>query len=84
MANVKIAISIQKSLFEQMEALSREMNIPRSHLYALALQEYIQRHQNLQLLERINHAYQDAPDASEQKRLRKMQHQQRKVVEGEW
>lgn len=33
---------------------------------------------------RINQAYQDAPDATEQKLLGKMRRQHRKVVAGEW
>jgi metal-responsive CopG/Arc/MetJ family transcriptional regulator len=84
MANVKTAISLQKSLFEQVETLAREMKVSRSRLFVLALEDYLRRYQNLQLLERINQAYHDAPDATEQKRLRKMRRQHRKVVESTW
>ncbi len=84
MANIKTAISLQKPLFEQVETLAREMKVSRSRLFVLALEDYIRRYQNQQLLERINQAYQDAPDATEQKLLRKMRRQHRKVVAGEW
>jgi metal-responsive CopG/Arc/MetJ family transcriptional regulator len=84
MANIKTAISLQKSLFEQVETLAREMKVSRSRLFVLALEDYLRRYQNLQLLERINQAYYDAPDATEQKRLRKIRRQHRKVVEGTW
>ena len=84
MANIKTAISLQKSLFEQAETLAREMKVSRSRLFVLALEDYLRRYQNLQLLERINQAYSDAPDATEQKRLRKIRRQHRKVVEGTW
>jgi len=84
MANIKTAISLQKSLFEQVEILAREMKVSRSRLFVLALEDYIRRHQNQQLLERINKAYQEAPDATEQKRLRKMRRQHRKTVEDQW
>ena len=84
MANIKTAISLHKSLFEQVETLAREMKVSRSRLFALALEDYLRRRQNLQLLEMINQAYPDAPDAPEQKRLRKMRRQHRKVVEGTW
>lgn len=84
MANIKTAISLQESLFEQVEALAHEMNVSRSRLFVLALEEYLRRHQSLQLLERINQAYRDAPDATEQERLRKTRRQQRKIVEGTW
>jgi len=84
MAHVKTAISIQKSLFEQVETLAREMNISRSQLFALALEDFIRHHQNRQMLEQINAAYDDAPDASEQVLQRTMQRQHRRIVEGEW
>ena len=84
MANIKTAISLQKSLFEQVETLAREMKVSRSRLFVLALEDYLRRYQNLQLLERINQAFSDAPDAAEQKRLRKIRRQHRKVVEGTW
>mgnify|MGYP005871680857 CR=1 FL=1 len=84
MANIKTAISLQKSLFEQVEILAREMKVSRSRLFVLALEDYIRRHQNQQLLERINKAYQEAPDATEQKRLRNMRRQHRKIVEDQW
>jgi len=84
MANIKTAISLQKPLFEQVETLAREMKVSRSRLFVLALEDYLRRYQNLQLLERINQAFSDAPDAAEQKRLRKIRRQHRKVVEGTW
>ena len=84
MASIKTAISLQKSLFEQAEALAREMEVSRSRLFVLALEDFIQRYQNKQLLERINAAYEDIPDPSEQDHLRRMRKQHRKIVEGKW
>ena len=83
MANVKTAISLQKSLFDQVEAIAHEMKTSRSHLVVLALEEYIRRHQNRQLLERINAAY-DIKEPSEQTLLRRMRRQHRRIIEGEW
>jgi hypothetical protein len=84
MANIKTAVSIEKKLFEQAESIAREMKVSRSSLFALALQDFIHRHQNGELLRRLNEAYEDMPDADEQERLRKMLRKQRKVVKGEW
>ncbi len=84
MSNVKTAISLQKSLFEQLEALSKQMKVSRSRLLALALEEFIRRRENQQLLKKINQAYEDAPDAAEQMQLRKMRRLHREVVEGDW
>ncbi|MBI1879035.1 MAG: hypothetical protein HYR94_12595 [Chloroflexi bacterium] len=84
MANVKTAISLQKSLFEQAEALADELNVSRSRLLALALEDFIRRFQNQKLLEQINRAYDDAPDPTELARLRQMRRQHRRIVEEEW
>ena len=84
MPNIKTAISLQKSLFEQVDNMAREMKVSRSRLFVMALEDYIRRHQNQVLLEKINQAYQDAPDKAEKVRLRGMKKQQRKAVEGEW
>jgi metal-responsive CopG/Arc/MetJ family transcriptional regulator len=84
MANIKTAISIEKTLFEQAERMAREMKVSRSSLFALALEDFIRHHENKELFRCINEAYRDMPDADGQGRLRKMLHKQRKLVKGEW
>ena len=84
MASIKTAISIQEPLFQQVEALANELNISRSRIFVLAVEEFIQRYNNLQLLEEINRAYDDLPDDTEQLYSAKVRRQQRKLVEGEW
>ena len=66
MATVRATISIQQSLFEEVNALAQELGVSRSRLFALAAEDFIQRHQNHQLLEAINDAYADLPDPEEQ------------------
>jgi metal-responsive CopG/Arc/MetJ family transcriptional regulator len=84
MTSIKAAISIQKDLFEQAESLAHEMNVSRSHLFGLALEEYISRYQNQRLLKEINAAYGEEQDASEVAYSRKMKRTHRQIVEGEW
>ncbi|HED03230.1 MAG TPA: ribbon-helix-helix protein, CopG family [Candidatus Fraserbacteria bacterium] len=84
MAHIKTAISLQKSLFEQVDALARELQISRSRLFVLAVEEYIRRRQNRQLLEAINAAYDDSPDPEEQTLLHKMRPQHRQLLKGQW
>lgn len=83
MQNVKTAISIQRSLFEQAETLARRMKISRSRLFVLALEDYIRRQQNRELLNKINAAYADETE-SERNVRRKMRRTHRRIVEGEW
>jgi metal-responsive CopG/Arc/MetJ family transcriptional regulator len=84
MSNVKTAISLQEELFDQAEQIAREMNISRSRLFALALEEFITRQRNRQILEQINAAYSDGLDEGEQLRLKKRLQIQKRLVEGEW
>jgi len=84
MANVKTAISLQRPLFEQVDALAQELQISRSRLFVLAVEAFIQRYQNRKLLEAINEAYDDLPDAEERALRDKMRQQHRQMVEGQW
>lgn len=84
MTNVKTAISLQQSLFEQAEALADELKISRSRLFSLALEDFLRRSHNQQLLEKLNAAYEDVADAKEQTLRRHMRSQHRRIVEGEW
>jgi hypothetical protein len=83
MANVKTAISLQQSLFERVKQLARDLDVPRSRIFVMALEEFIRGHENRNLLKRINAAYDDSPE-SERKRLRQMRRSHRRIVKGEW
>ncbi len=84
MGNVKTAISMQRSLFEQLEELAHELKTSRSHLIALALEEFIRRHESKQLLESINAAFDEGPASSEEILRRGMRKRHRQIVEGQW
>ena len=85
MANIKTAISLQKSLFEQVESLAREMKVSRSRVFVLALENFVRDYQDQQLFDKINQAYEDAPpDKVERKRLHQIRRYHRRLVEGEW
>lgn len=84
MATVKTAISLQAHLFQRAGALARDMKLSRSRLFAVALEEFIQRHQNLELLDRINEAYDESPDPAEQKYRKTMKKRQLKMARGQW
>ena len=85
MPNMKIAVSIEKPLFEQAEKLAEQMRVSRSRLYALALEMFIQKRESQQILEQLNRVYGENPPTDEEKQLLEaMQHQQRYLAEGEW
>lgn len=84
METVKTAISIDKSLFTQANALARKMKVSRSRLFVIALEDFIQEQENRELLEKINAVYADEPDESEKELRRKMCQSYRRLVEGQW
>ncbi len=88
MQTVKTAISIQKSLFDQAEKIARKMKVSRSRLFTLALEDYIRREQNRELLEQIKSAYADVPadepDSTEKTLRQKTRATHRRIVRGEW
>ena len=84
MANIKTAISINKPLFEQVDDLAHELNTSRSRIFALAAAEFIHRHKNLKLLQAINAAYDDFPDAKEASLGSVMRSRHVKMVKDKW
>lgn len=84
MRNVKTAISIEKSLFAEADDLAKKLKVSRSRLYVLALEDYVRRQHNRELLARINAMCVSEPDPSEQALRRKARHRHRRIVEGEW
>jgi metal-responsive CopG/Arc/MetJ family transcriptional regulator len=84
MATIKNAISIDKPLFEQLDDLANELNTSRSRIFALAAEEFIQRHKNLKLLEAINAAYDDFPDKKETSLITLIRSKHLKMVKDQW
>jgi predicted transcriptional regulator len=84
MASKKTAISLGAATFARVDALAREMNLPRSRVFALAVEELLERHDALSIKTAIDRAYQEQPTAAEKKWLRFTRRKHRQLVEGEW
>lgn len=54
---MKIAISLPDTLYEDAEKTAKSMGIPRSQLYAKALEEFINRHKRESITEKYNEIY---------------------------
>lgn len=55
---MKTAISIPDNIFGAAEKISKRFNISRSELYSAAVAEYIQKHRNDAVTEKLNEIYQ--------------------------
>jgi metal-responsive CopG/Arc/MetJ family transcriptional regulator len=81
---VKTAISMPKSLFDQVDDLAKELQVPRSQVFALAVEELIRKHENRRILAALNEVYEHASGPDDDALHRAMQRQQKRVVHGEW
>ena len=85
MANIKTTISLQKSLFDQVNALALELHVSRSRVFVLALENYLGEVQDKLLFEKINKTVEEASsEPAERTHLQQMRQQHRRIVEGEW
>ncbi|AFZ59373.1 hypothetical protein H6G54_03385 [Anabaena cylindrica FACHB-243] len=84
MTSIKTAISIEESLYEEATALANTMKIPRSKLFAIAMEEFLLRKKHRQLVESVNEAYADDLDESEKIMLEAMRQHQGQLKEKEW
>ncbi len=85
MSKVKTAISIDDNLLAETESLAQELDIPKSQVVSMALEDFIRHHRNKQLLAQINEAYADAPDSEDEINLEIIRSHRRKLGEhDEW
>jgi metal-responsive CopG/Arc/MetJ family transcriptional regulator len=84
MATVKTAISVGAGLFKEADAMARRLRVPRSRVFVMALEDFLERHRNRQLLDRINKAYAKGLDAEERRLLARMKSYERDRIKDEW
>ena len=66
---MKTAISIPDELFNKVDELASELHLSRSQVFTDAVIEYLERQQNLKILEAINKVYSE-DETEDEKRLR--------------
>ncbi len=84
MESIKTAISIDKSLFRQANALAHKLKVSRSRLFVIALEDFIRQQENREILEKVNAIYADEPNEAEKELRLKMRQSFRRLVEGQW
>ena len=65
-------VKVTKSLARKVEKTAQEMKVSSDKLVSLALEDFLERKQNKDLLKAINEAYKDEPTAQEKEELRAM------------
>jgi metal-responsive CopG/Arc/MetJ family transcriptional regulator len=79
MTHIQTAISIDESLYQEVNRLAATLNIPSSELFTLAMKEYLQHHSPEIIFQNLDEAYADGLDESEQIMLEKMRYHQQKL-----
>jgi metal-responsive CopG/Arc/MetJ family transcriptional regulator len=62
---MKTAISLPDGLFESADALARRLGVSRSELYATAVAEFLAKHQDSKVTERLDQIYAQQPSRLE-------------------
>ena len=81
---VKTAISLDGDLFHEAQGLARRLRVSRSRLFATAMEEFLERRRNRELLRAINAAHETGENATEARLRRARLSRHRKAVQGEW
>jgi metal-responsive CopG/Arc/MetJ family transcriptional regulator len=83
MTQMKTAVSIPQDLFQETDLIAHELNIPRSRVITLALEEFARRYQNKKLLEQINQAYTEPMTSDERESLEIIRSHQKRIARDE-
>ena len=84
MAMIKTAISLSEIIYEEMNALAQRLHIPRSQLFALAAEEFLQRHKNKDLVRKINEALSNQSSREDKQWLRAAKRKHRQIMDDKW
>ncbi|HFC92983.1 MAG TPA: ribbon-helix-helix domain-containing protein [Leucothrix mucor] len=79
--SVKTAISLQKTLFQRINELAKELGISRSRLFVMAIEDFIKKIENKKMLSKINTAYSDHLDVEDKKNAQAMRNKQKQLLE---
>lgn len=65
-------VKVTKSLARKVEITAKQMRVSSDKLVSLALEDFLERKRNNDLLKAINEAYKDEPTAEEREEVRLM------------
>lgn len=81
---MKTVISLSAALLKDADRSAREMGVSRSHLLSLALERYLTRHRQEQLIEQLNAVYARRPSRGEARIVEGMKNKFRRTITQPW
>ncbi|TVQ38316.1 MAG: ChpI protein [Wenzhouxiangella sp.] len=67
---MKVAVSVPDDIFRAAEQFAAERNLPRSQVYARALQEYLAQYRSDTIIGQLDDVYASEPSAVDERLLR--------------
>ncbi len=83
MAQAKTAISLDQSVYKQMDKLARSLRISRSRAFELAAKQFLRSHKDADITQRLNQVYGEDEFSEEEEIASRMKPRLRKVVDKE-
>lgn len=81
---IKTAISLNDIIYEEINALAKRLRVPRSQLFALAAEEFLQRYKKKDLVQKINEALTNQSNRQDKQWLKAAKQKHRQIVDDQW
>jgi metal-responsive CopG/Arc/MetJ family transcriptional regulator len=81
---MKTAISLDGNLLHQADQTARAMGLSRSRLFSVALEDYLRRRQQEQMMEQLNLAYSDQKEPGKARTAKGMKAKFRSTIKDRW
>ena len=79
---MKTAISLEDELLLRADRTARQMGISRSRLFSVALEAYLRKRRNQEMLSQLNRVYADHPSPEERRTVAGMKRRFRSTIRG--
>lgn len=83
-STMKTAISIDDGLLKEADETARLLGLSRSRLFALAVDDFLRKQRQVQMLLRLNEVYANGVEPEERRLLNKIKAKVRPTVKDRW
>ena len=80
-SGMKTAVSMDDELLRQADEMARQLGLSRSRLFALAVDDFLQRHRQQEMLRQLNEVYATELEPAESRLLNRIKAKVRTVKE---
>jgi len=81
---MKTAISLEDELLLEADRTAREMGVSRSRLFSIALEAYLRKRRNQEILGQLNKVYAGEPSPDERQTVAGMKRRFRSTIRESW